>query len=385
MAATSNVTYSGLNNQNVQRVSDIQMAESTVAAYYNSLGGDTKRKSHWHVDNNGNVSHTAYVQREDKLNEKLRAEAEENARELIEKTREKARAEYEKSISSNTAVYRDGVSYEKTISDSVLAGLEYIQALEKEISGTKFFVGSVSYGQTYGNFIDINFVVNLDFLDKLGTDENIQKQYEEDVKYLADFSKRMRENATVNGREIVNQGWFCDENGNWGGWSVSVEINQNFVLQEMADNAERIRQEALAEQKEIEQELKEHFGERFKGFYVKWMEEDIKPEEMAGVENSENTSEEESTTVSGSIGVNVGKTARKIAAAKTTSQLRMVIAEIKGDMQEVKDGMEKGMCDESELAKVELLMSMAQNRMGQVDNREATPEEEQAFALASLM
>ena len=83
--------------------------------------------------------------------------------------------------------------------------------------------------------------------------------------------------------------------------------------------------------------------------------------------------------------MNVGKTARKIAAAKTKDQLMAVMAEIKDDMQEVKDGMEKGWCDEAEMDKVKLLLSMAQNRMGQVEDREATPQEENMFALASLM
>lgn len=35
--------------------------------------------------------------------------------------------------------------------------------------------------------------------------------------------------------------------------------------------------------------------------------------------------------------------------------------------------------------KINSLMSMAQNRMGQVEDREATPEEENMFAMASLM
>lgn len=93
----------------------------------------------------------------------------------------------------------------------------------------------------------------------------------------------------------------------------------------------------------------------------------------------------EGETQTGKIGVNAGKLARKIAAAKTTSQLRAVIAEIKSDMQEVKAGIESGMCDKSELAKVESLMAMAQNKMGEVEDREPTPEEESAFAMASLM
>ena len=130
------------------------------------------------------------------------------------------------------------------------------------------------------------------------------------------------------GREIINQGWFCDENGNWGGWCVSRPTNQGSVLQDMSDNAEKIRKEKMEERKMVEEKLKEHFGDRFKGFQVKW-EEEI--------------------------------------------------------MQEEKAGMEKGWYDESEMEKVNQLMAMAQNKMGQVEDREATPEEENMFALASLM
>ena len=296
-----------------------------------------------------------------------------------------SKTEDTKNAVSQTAVQKEGVSYEKTIPDSVSAGLEYIQGLEKQISGTKFFVGTVSYGQTYGNSSDVNFVVNPKFLGKLGTDETTRKQFEEDVKFLNDFSRRFRQQELSNGREIISQGWFCDEDGNWGGWTVSRPIKQSTVLQDMADNAEKIRQEKLEERKKVEAELKEHFGDRFKGFSVKWLEEDAKAEEMAEAEETETASEEESETISGKVGVNVGKTARKIAAAKTTSHLRAVIAEIKGDMQEVKAGIEKGWCDESEMEKVNALMAQAQNRMGQVEDREATPEEENMFAMASLM
>ena len=296
-----------------------------------------------------------------------------------------SKTEDTKNAVSQTAVQKEGVSYEKTIPDSVSAGLEYIQGLEKQISGTKFFVGTVSYGQTYGNSSDVNFVVNPKFLGMLGTDEATKKQFEEDVKFLNDFSRRFRQQQLAQGREMISQGWFCDENGNWGGWGVSRPIKQNTVLKDMADNAEKIRQEKIEERKKAEQELKEHFGDRFKGLSVKWLEEDVKTEETEETEKAEDTSDKESETVSRSIGVNVGKTARKIAAAKTTSQLRAVIAEIKNDMQEVKEGIKNGWCDESEMEKVNSLMVQAQNRMGQVEDREATPEEENMFALASLM
>ena len=381
MSLTTNVIYSGLTAQNSQRLKDIQRAESAVSSYYNSLGGVTERTSHWHVADNGEVSHFAHVRREDKLSEKLREEAQENVKEFIIKTREKNA----QNVLPRISLQKNGVSYEKTISDSVSAGLSLIQDLEKQSIGTKFFVGTVSYGQTYGNSSDINFAINPEFLSKLGTDEITRKQFADDVKFLNDFARRFREQQLANGREIISQGCFCDESGNWGGWTVSRPINQSSVLQDMTDYAEEIRQEKLEEKKRTEQELKKHFGDRFKGLSVKWLEEDAKAEETEEIETTEEASEKESETVSGKVGVNVGKTARKIAAAKTISQLRAVIAEIEGDMQEVKDGIEKGWCDESEMDKVKLLMSMARNRMGQVEDREATPEEENMFAMASLM
>ena len=368
MNLISKVSYSGLNVQNAQRLKDIRRAEEEVSSYYNALGGTTERTSHWHVDDNGNVSHYTHVRREDKLNEKLRKEAQENAEKLIEKTREK-----------------EGVRYDKTISDSISEGLKFLQYMEKQLSGTKFFIGTVSYGQTYDNSSDTNFVVNPTFLDKLGTDETTQKQFEEDVKFLNDFSKQFKAQQLAMGREIISQGWFCDENGNWGGWSVSRPINSSSVLQDMADNAEEIRQKKLEERKQAEQELKGHFGDRFKGFRVEWLEENVTSEEVENAEETDEASEEESESMSGRIGVNFGKTARKIAAAKTKEQLRAVIAEIEGDMQEVKGGIEKGWCDQAEMEKVKLLMSMAQGRMGQVEDREATPEEENMFLMASLM
>ena len=315
------------------------------------------------ITNSGVINQNGLVRRDEKLCEESNVKAQES----IEKNQE-----------------RIGVSYETTISDSVVSGIAYMQSMKKQLSGTKFFVGTVSYGQTYANSTDTNFVINPNFLSKLGTDEATKKQFEEDVKFLYDFSKNFRAQQLAQGREIINQGWFCDENGNWGGWCVSRPTNQGSVLQDMADNAEKIRQEKLAERKQLEEELKEHFGDRFKGFQTKW-EEEQKPDETTDTEATEEDAETESESVGGKVGVNVGKTARKIAAAKTKNQLLAVIAEIKNDIQVVKDGMEKGWCDESEMEKANQLMAMAQNRMGQVEDREATPEEENMFALASLM
>ena len=74
-------------------------------------------------------------------------------------------------------IQKQGVTYEKTIPDSISIGFSFIQSIEKQFSNTKFFVGTVSYGQTYGNSSDTNFVINPYFLERLGTEEDTRKQF----------------------------------------------------------------------------------------------------------------------------------------------------------------------------------------------------------------
>lgn len=176
----------------------------------------------------------------------------------------------EKSV-SYTTVQSEGVCYEKTISDSVSAGLEFMQGVEKQLPGTKFFVGTVSYGQTYGNSSDINFVVNPKFLGKLGTDETVKKQFEEDVKFLNDFARRFREQQLANGREIISQGWFCDENrtsscggmrtANAGNSSVSKAQDKSDSLEERI-RKKREEKEEMEARLEEKRKKKEEFEER---------------------------------------------------------------------------------------------------------------------------
>lgn len=88
----------------------------------------------------------------------------------------------------------------------------------------------------------------------------------------------------------------------------------------------------------------------------------------------------------GKVAVNEGKRLRQIAAAKSRGQIQQVLALLQKDLSDCKAGLEKGWCDESEIAKVEALISRARERMSQV------PQESQEnqggldeFAMASLM
>ena len=81
--------------QYTQKLKDIERAERTANAYYNSLGGCVERTSHWYVDEEGNHYHFAITKRDDRFNKKIREEAKKNMEEHIEKTREKARKKAE--------------------------------------------------------------------------------------------------------------------------------------------------------------------------------------------------------------------------------------------------------------------------------------------------
>ena len=92
-----------------------------------------------------------------------------------------------------------------------------------------------------------------------------------------------------------------------------------------------------------------------------------------------------SESVGGSVGINAAKLARKLAAAKTQSQIRAIMAEIQSDLRECENGAAQGMdADEASVEAAERLLQEARQRMGQAENREPTPEEETASALASL-
>ena len=101
--------------------------------------------------------------------------------------------------------------------------------------------------------------------------------------------------------------------------------------------------------------------------------------------SGEEAEETESESVGGSVGINAAKLARKLAAAKTQSQIRAIMAEIQSDLRECESGKAQGMdVDEASVEAAERLLQEARQRMGQAKNREPTPEEEMASALASL-
>ena len=123
-----------------------------------------------------------------------------------------------------------------------------------------------------------------------------------------------------------------------------------------------------------------------------WQEQVAGIKEGAGsepsVENEEERKEPEKdeNRSKGMVGINAGKLSRMLAAAKTRSQVQAVMAKIQADLSECEAGKNNGMdVDEESVKAAKLLLEEAKSKMSSAENREATPQEEMAAALASLM
>lgn len=92
----------------------------------------------------------------------------------------------------------------------------------------------------------------------------------------------------------------------------------------------------------------------------------------------------ETETSGGTVAVNEGKRLRQIAAAKNPAQLRMVMGLLNGDLSDCQNGLQTGMCDENEVAKVKSLIQKAQKRMAEIANADSGSEEEGSFDSFSI-
>lgn len=111
--------------------------------------------------------------------------------------------------------------------------------------------------------------------------------------------------------------------------------------------------------------------------YLKGLQEQFPTVEDAGGESAKS---------GGCVGINAAKLARMLAAAKTRAQVQAVMAKIRADLRECDAGKEQGLdVDEASVSAAEHLLQEAKSRLGSAENREATPEEELASALASLL
>lgn len=200
------------------------------------------------------------------------------------------------------------------------------------------------------------------YLDKCAKDPELARRLEENLAAYEDCVRQGYENAKLSaqaaGGRLVSysETWSIDGEGN-----LTMISRGTVEVETGAKTWEEIRKDTLerTEKKRKEKAQKEA--------------------------DPDGEDEEVSEKQGGKVGVNQMKRARQIAAAKCQDDVRQVIALLQKDMSDCKAGLEKGWCDEAEIAKVQALLNSAQARLSQVPKVAEDDVGVSEFDLAGLM
>lgn len=213
------------------RLKDIERAEK-LARSVTGADGFTTEYSHWYIDKDGKIWHTARTVRRDKLNEKLRREAQENAEKHIEATREKARGKAEE--------------------------------LEKLAPSVKFCIGNSFSAARRGQTL----TVNPKLLEEMQNNPEKAKKVRELVRGVEMMTKLVEGLNRASGWRTVYRHSYIDENGqyrhvamtvNEGGYKMSAELREE--RKKKAEELLERTKEKAADRKEALQEMLEKAAE----------------------------------------------------------------------------------------------------------------------------
>ena len=292
-----------------------------------------------------------------------------------------------------------GNAFPKTDSVEISGGADCFQRLQSQFPQMTFSVGTGFAGENARNTSDnanpYALTIHPKLLEKMSDNPKAEAEYTQRIRDIGRAMSLADGIAKAWGMKTAYCENYVNENGKFYHISVSVrkdELNEK-LREEARENTqafiERMRGSAREAAEKLEAKLTQatESGElTLDSDDMREMGAAAKSLEQNSLSVSETESEEAgSESVGGSVGINAAKLARKLAAAKTQSQIRAIMAEIQSDLRECESGKAQGMdVDEASVEAAERLLQEARQRMGQAENREPTPEEETASALASL-
>ena len=281
-----------------------------------------------------------------------------------------------------------------------LAQSAALRSLQEKFPKISFSVGTGLTGRTSHNTGDNAnrwaFTLDPKLLEKMNSSPEAEAEFTQKIRdierataFADSFSKAM-------GMKTVYCDNYIDEKGQLHHASVLVrkdELNEELRAQ-ARENAEKIIERVREKNKDAADKLEEMLNKAEETGELVLGDEDMRVfGEAANAvdiqqteEAAESDEEIESESVGKSMGINAAKLARMLAAAKTRSQVQAVMDMIQSDLRECDAGKEQGYdVDEASVSAAENLLEEAKSRMSSAEDREPTPQEEMATALASLM
>lgn len=220
-----------------------------------------------------------------------------------------------------------------------------------------------SLRQKYACVKNGNVAISGAYLDKCARDPELAKRLEENLAAYEDCVRRGYQNAMMSAGAMGGKLLHYSEM-----WSIDGEGGLTMISRGTVEydagtkNWEEIREDTLERMEKAPQE-----------------------KEKKETASTDKDDEAASESHGGKVAVNQQKRARQIAAAACQDDICQVIALLQKDMADCKAGLEKGWCDESEIAKVQALLSSAQARMSQLPKEAEDALGLSEFDLAGLM
>ena len=288
----------------------------------------------------------------------------------------------------------------KTDTAVISGGAEQFTRLRELFPQMSFSVGTGFSGKNARNTGEsanrYALTIHPRLLEKMSGDPNAEAEYTQRIRDIERATALTDGIAKALGMKTVYCENYVDENGRY--YHISVSVRKDELNEKLREEARENLQAFIERVREKNREAAEALEAKLSGAdesgtleldsedmrLISAAEKSLTPSDNAASE----AEAEENESVSGktSIGINAAKLARKLSAAKTQSQIRAIIAEIQSDLKECESGKAQGAdVDEASVQAAEQLLQEARQRMGQAENREPTPEEEMASALASLL
>lgn len=251
-------------------------------------------------------------------------------------------------INWNAAVDPDGSIYAKAYAESIV--MQYQEA-EKNIM--EYYSGAhkenLSFDNPY-NHIYAKYISN--------------DLFPESRYFRSDMSEQERKMAFYQERAML--------------WGSHVNLNDPYALASYGGVLTMDKVESTA-RKYAKEKLDILIRERKEALNI-----DDTESEKEKIEKSKET-DESSKSYGGSVKFNEEKRARQLRAAQTPEDIRVLMNLLAADLSECKSGLQKGWCDDAEVAKVEAMIQKAKEHMSQISGKEGTQMGNSIFELNMLM
>lgn len=243
----------------------------------------------------------------------------------------------------------------------------------------------------------------------IGISPNILRQMEQDPEKRLEYEAliydcvEVQKSGVFKGSNVVASGFIINADGSLGAWSISKSGGEKLRRQTKLDKKDKkswmeklyeMQKEKKVRQKEEQQrrsgsakdKQSETAGKAAdrEGVAVAFSEQGM---ELAKKKEADAVSEDDTETYGSKVAVNEGKRMRQIAAAKTVSEVQMVMSLLQKDLSDCEAGLKSGACDENEVKKVKALIAKAQQKMDEVRGSDSGEETDgvDAFSMNMLM